>query len=136
MSDVRQSDEVSGHAWRIAQGRRVVRLCKELGVKNPEDLIPEQMAPVLDENGKIRPEPQDFEEGDLMSTEEIEYLDEPPTLIPPDRVLMHNVVAGGPNRVISSGGFRVWLAEPGQPNQMPCDCGWAGLGPHVRTKRG
>ena len=64
----------------------------------------------------------------------IEYLTEPPTSVPPDRVLVHNVEAGGPEPCASSGGFRAWLAEPGQPNQRPCDCGWAGLGPHFRTR--
>ena len=71
-----------------------------------------------------------------MNMDDIDYLSEPPTSIPPGRVLMHNVVAGSPNRAIDSGGFRAWWTEPGQPNQQPCDCGWAGLGPHVRTLQG
>ena len=69
-------------------------------------------------------------------TEEIKYLTEPPTSIPAGRVLMHNIVAFGPNQKLGLHGFHAWLAESGQPNQMPCDCGWAGLGPHVRTSRG
>ena len=28
-----------------------------------------------------------------------------------------------------------FISEPGHPNLQPCDCGWAGLGPHVRTRR-
>jgi hypothetical protein len=66
---------------------------------------------------------------------EITYLDEVPESIPDGLVLMHNVEAGYQHRPIGSGGFRVWLAEPGQPNQQPCDCGWEGFGAHVRTKR-
>lgn len=64
----------------------------------------------------------------------IEYLWEPPTFIPPGKVLVHNVEALSPNRALGSMGFRAWLADPDQTNQQPCDCGWAGIGPHFRTR--
>jgi hypothetical protein len=51
------------HAYRIAQARRLIRLCGEVGVRDPEDLTPEAIASVCDENGKIKPEPQDYEKG-------------------------------------------------------------------------
>ena len=55
-----ESDEVAGHQYRLAQARRVIRLCGELGVCDPEDLTPEAVASVCDERGKIKPEPQDM----------------------------------------------------------------------------
>ena len=57
---MQESDEVAAHARRAAQARRLLRLCAELGVKDPEDLTPEQIAPALDEHGMIRPEPEDL----------------------------------------------------------------------------
>ena len=54
------SDEVAGHQWRLAQARRLIRLCAEVGVSAIEDLTPEAIANVCDETGKIKPEPQDM----------------------------------------------------------------------------
>jgi hypothetical protein len=66
---------------------------------------------------------------------DMEYLTEPPAAVPSGRVLVHNVQAGGPNRVLGSGGFRAWWApDAPAPNRVPCDCGWAGLGPHYRRR--
>lgn len=48
------------HQYRLAQAPRLIRLCAEVGVSNPEDLTPEAIANVCDDNGKIKPEPQDM----------------------------------------------------------------------------
>ena len=74
--------------------------------------------------------------GEIKARYGVEYLTEPPGSIPPDRVLVHNVRAIGPNRRLGHMGFRAWLTQADPASQMPCDCGWAGTGPHYRTRRG
>lgn len=59
MTDNPIADDAA-HAYRLAQARRLVRLCKEVGVKDPEDLTPEAIAHACDEHGKLVPEPQDY----------------------------------------------------------------------------
>ena len=41
-----------------------------------------------------------------------EYLTEPPTSIPPGRVLMHNIVAFGPNQKLGLHGFLLGWQSP------------------------
>ena len=55
-----ETDEVAAHAFRIAQAGKLLRLAAEYGVEHPEHLTREQLATALDENGKIRPDPQDY----------------------------------------------------------------------------
>lgn len=56
---MQESNEAAAHAYRTAQARRLLRLCAEVGVNDPEDLPPGAIASVCDEHGKIQPEPQD-----------------------------------------------------------------------------
>jgi hypothetical protein len=59
------SDEVSGHILRLAQERRLIRFCAEQGIdKNSPDLDNPDLnllAPIVDSNGEIIPEPEDIE---------------------------------------------------------------------------
>lgn len=59
------SDEVTGHALRMAQERRLLRFCAEKGLDpNSPDLDNPDLnllGPILDSEGAIVPEPEDIE---------------------------------------------------------------------------
>jgi hypothetical protein len=59
------SDGVSGHILRLAQERRLIRFCAEKGIDpNSPDLDNPELnllAPIVDSNGEIVPEPEDIE---------------------------------------------------------------------------
>jgi hypothetical protein len=59
-----ESSEVSGHVWRLAQERRLLRFCAEQGIDpNAPDLDNPDLhllAPISDEQGNIVPEPEDI----------------------------------------------------------------------------
>jgi hypothetical protein len=59
------SDQVGGHTWRLAQERRLLRFCAERGFDpNDPDLDNPDLnllAPILDPQGEIVPDPEDIE---------------------------------------------------------------------------
>jgi hypothetical protein len=60
-----EQEEVSGHQMRLAQERRLLRFCAEQGLDpNAPDLDNPDLhllAPILDSEGNILPEPEDIE---------------------------------------------------------------------------
>jgi len=59
------SDEVTGHTLRMAQERRLIRFCAEMGIdpNSPDIDNPDLnlLAPILDSDGAIIPDPEDIE---------------------------------------------------------------------------
>jgi hypothetical protein len=67
----------------------------------------------------------------LMPPNEIDYLEEMPTVVPAGKLLVHNNVV--PAKRIGSRGFRIWYVSPDSAKYVVCDCGWAPeLGEHYR----
>lgn len=59
-----ESDEVAAHQYRLAQANRVIRFAESHGMDGAEVLagrVDLDLDPICDENGKIVPEPIDFE---------------------------------------------------------------------------
>jgi hypothetical protein len=60
-----ESNEVTGHTLRLAQERRLLRFCAERGMdpNNPDLDNPDLnlLAPILDAEGSIVPDPEDIE---------------------------------------------------------------------------
>ncbi len=56
----------------------------------------------------------------------MKYVAHIPKSIPPDLILVHNIVRPQP---LGHNGFRAWLDAP-EPRYVPCDCGWA---PDIQT---
>jgi hypothetical protein len=66
-----------------------------------------------------------------ISTNDIDYLEEMPTVVPAGKILVHNNVV--PAKRIGSRGFRIWYVVPDSAKYVVCDCGWAPeLGEHYR----
>jgi len=66
-----------------------------------------------------------------MPPNDIDYLEEMPTVIPAGKFLIHNNVV--PAKRIGSRGFRIWYVSPDSTKYVVCDCGWAPeLGDHYR----
>ena len=66
-----------------------------------------------------------------MPPNDIDYLEEMPTVVPAGKILVHNNVV--PAKRIGSRGFRIWYASPDSAKYVVCDCGWASeLGEHYR----
>lgn len=66
------------------------------------------------------------------------YIRTIPKVLPPDRVLVHNVLPQSPDQQPDGAwGFRAWLAVPDAPQfqrLQRCTCGWAPtLGEHFST---
>jgi hypothetical protein len=57
---IKESDEVAGYQYRLAQARRLTRYCESLGL-DPDDVSADQLAPILNDEGKIVPEAVDYE---------------------------------------------------------------------------
>jgi hypothetical protein len=59
------SDAVTGHTLRMAQERRLIRFCAEKGIdpNSPDIDNPDLnlLAPILDSDGAIIPDPEDIE---------------------------------------------------------------------------
>ena len=59
------SDEVAGHMWRLAQERRLLRFCaaQDIDPNDPDLDNPDLglLAPILDKEGEIVPDPEDIE---------------------------------------------------------------------------
>jgi hypothetical protein len=67
----------------------------------------------------------------LMPRNEIEYLEEMPTVVPAGKIVVHNNVV--PAKRIGSRGFRIWYVAADSSKYVACDCGWAPeLGEHFR----
>jgi len=61
---VRESDEVSGHMWRLAQTNRLRRYCEARGVDAEAVMAGRtdlDLSPICDHGGKIMPEPVDID---------------------------------------------------------------------------
>ena len=66
-----------------------------------------------------------------VGANDIDYLEEIPTVIPAGKILVHNNVV--PARRIGSRGFRIWYASPDSNKYVVCQCDWApDLGKHYR----
>lgn len=59
MTSVPESNEVAGHKYRQAQARTLQRFCRERGL-DWQTASDEDLAPILDETGKIIPAPSDL----------------------------------------------------------------------------
>jgi hypothetical protein len=66
MSDDPQPDEAA--RWQVAQGRRLVRFMRERGVADSsvDEIRNADLAEILDEDGKIRPEPSDLQYAEFL----------------------------------------------------------------------
>jgi len=60
-----EQGDLSGHVWRLAQERRLLRFCAEQGLdpNAPELDDPDKklLAPILDDHGDIVPDQEDIE---------------------------------------------------------------------------
>jgi hypothetical protein len=64
----------------------------------------------------------------------IEYIDSIPDIIPEGKRLVHSVLWMG--KELGEIGFRAWLAEPDDEQQILCQCGWASeLLRHYKIRR-
>lgn len=56
----------------------------------------------------------------------VRYLTGIPKKIPEGLVVVHNFRPGDPNRAVRDGGFRIFLGQFENDEEMgpPCDCGW------------
>jgi hypothetical protein len=63
----------------------------------------------------------------MMSKSKIKYVFSVPTIVPANRVLVHNSAGHNAKTVPGTGGFRAWF-DMAYHDYAICSCGWA---PHL-----